>query len=53
MTPEEYAAYPETIKVRKVRVRIETPGFRTKEIFVVTDLLDALQCSKEDLAALF
>ena len=53
MTPEEYAAYPEAIKVREVRVRIDTPGFRTKEVFVVTDLLDALKYNKEDLAALF
>ncbi len=53
MTPEEYAAYPDTIEVREVRIRIDTPGFRTKEILVVTDFLDPLQYSKEDLAALF
>ena len=53
MTAEEYATYPDSIEVREVRVRVETPGFRTKEVLVVTDLLDSLQYSKKDLAALY
>ena len=53
MTVEEYATYPDSIEVREVRVRIETDGFRTKEVLVVTDLLDPVQYSKADLAALF
>ena len=47
------ATYPDSIEVREVRVRIETDGFRTKEFLVVTDLLDPVQYSKADLAALF
>ena len=53
MTTEEYATYPDSIEVREVRVRIETDGFRTCEVLVVTDLLDPLQYSKDDLAALY
>ena len=53
MNAEEYATYPDSIEVREVRVRVETPGFRTKEVLVVTDLLDSLQYSKNDLAALY
>ncbi len=53
MSKEEYQTYPDSIQVREVRVRIETPGFRTKEVFVVTDLLDATEYSKEDLAILY
>lgn len=53
MTKEEYVTYPDSIEVREVRVRVETPGFRTKELIVVTDLLDPVQYSKSDLAALY
>jgi putative transposase len=53
MSKEDYETYPDSIQVREVRVRIETPGFRTKEIFVVTDLLEATEYSKDDLAALY
>jgi hypothetical protein len=53
MSPEEYASFPDSIEVREVRIRVETPGFRTKEVLVVTDLLDPSQYSKDDLAALY
>jgi putative transposase len=53
MSVEEYATYPDSIDVREVRVRVETPGFRTREVLVVTDLLDPYQYSKNDLAALY
>jgi putative transposase len=53
MSIEEYESYPDAIDVREVRVRVQTPGFRTKEVLVVTDLLDPLQYSKDDLAALY
>ncbi len=53
MSVEEYATYPDFIEVREVRVRVETPGFRTKEVLVVTALLDPLHYSKDDLAVLY
>ena len=37
MTVEEYATYPDSIEVREVRVRVETPGFRTKQRFPASD----------------
>jgi len=53
MTQEEYDTYPEFLALREIRIRVCTPGFRSREIIVVTDFLDDLEYSKEDLAALF
>ena len=36
----EYVRLPESITVREVRYRIETPGFRTHEVTLVTTLVD-------------
>lgn len=53
MSREEYKAYPDFITLREIRIRVATPGFRTREIIVVTDFIDDLEYSKDDLAALF
>jgi len=50
---EEYHALPDFVTVRETRVRVLQPGFRTREIVVVTTLLDPKQTTKEDLAALY
>jgi hypothetical protein len=50
---EAYHALPEFITVREARVRVWQPGFRTREIVVVTTLLDPEQTTKEDLATLY
>ncbi len=50
---ESYNALPDYLEVSEIRVRVEQPGFRTKEIIVVTTLLDPEQTTKEDLADLF
>jgi Transposase DDE domain len=50
---EGYRALPEFISVREVRIRVRQPGFRTRQIVVVTTLLDARRTTKEDLAALY
>jgi hypothetical protein len=50
---EEYHALPEFVTVREARVRVSQPGFRTREIVVVTTLLGPRQATKEDLAALY
>src|SRR5581483_10609303 len=47
---EAYHALPEFITVRETRIRVRQPGFRTREIVVVTTLLDPEQVTKEDLA---
>ena len=53
MTKEEYQSYPDFIIIREIRIRVETKGFRTREIIVHTSLLDDGEYSKEDIAALF
>ena len=46
-------AMPRYVTVREARVYIKTPGFRTKEIIIVTTLLDPVAYTKEDLADLY
>jgi hypothetical protein len=48
-----YKQLPEYLEVRETRVRVEQPGFRTKELVVVTTLLDPEETTKEDLARLY
>ena len=50
---EAYHALPDFITVREARIRVRQPGFRTREIVVVTTLLDPRQATKEDLATLY
>lgn len=42
LTAEEWAALPEEITVRIIRVRVQQKGFRTRELELVTTLLDAV-----------
>jgi hypothetical protein len=53
MSAAEYAALPESILVRELRYRIRTPGFRTREVTLVTTLLDAEAYPAEALAELY
>ena len=53
MDKETYDALPDSLSVREIRVRIETPGFRTKTLVVVTTILDPNEATKEDLAELY
>ena len=48
-----YAALPESYLVRELRYRIEVPGFRTREVTLVTTLLDAVAYPAEALAELY
>src|SRR5262245_21638245 len=50
---EAYAALPESLSVREVRVRVEQAGFRTRALVVVTTLLDTETVTAEDLAQLY
>ena len=47
-----YKNLPSYLEIRETRVRVEQPGFRTKELIVVTTLLDPEATAKEDLASL-
>jgi hypothetical protein len=48
-----YAALPESYLVRELRYRITAPGFRTREVTLVTTLLDAVAYPAEALAKLY
>lgn len=53
MEPAAYAALPQTIRVRELRYRTNTPGFRTRAITLVTTLLDAEVYPLDELAGLY
>jgi hypothetical protein len=53
MSAEAYAALPETLVVRELRFAVKEPGRRTREITIVTTLLDAKRYPKRALAKLF
>lgn len=48
-----YKQLPDYLEIRETRIRVVQPGFRTKEIVVVTTLLDPEAATKEDLASLY
>ena len=50
LTRETLAALPETLVLREVRYGIRTPGFRTRQITLVTTLLDPASYPVTDLA---
>jgi hypothetical protein len=53
MSPEDYAAIPETLSIREFRRRIVRRGYRTRTIVVATTLLDAEQFSQDEIAKLY
>ena len=53
MSEHEYKSYPAFITIRETRVRVAIKGFRSREIIIHTSLLDDIEYSKEDIAALF
>jgi hypothetical protein len=53
MTAEQFAALPDELVVRELRYRVETPGFRTRSIVLVTTLLDAEAYPASALAELY
>jgi len=53
MTAEEYAALPDSIVVREVRFPVRIPGYRTREVTLVTTLTDAKRYSARALARLY
>jgi hypothetical protein len=51
MSAETFAALPASIQVRELRYKIARPGYRVREITIVTTLLDAVTYTAADLAA--
>jgi Transposase DDE domain len=48
-----YQALPETLTVRELRARVAVAGYRTKDVTVVTTLVDASAYPKDDIAELY
>ena len=53
MSAEQYAALPDDLTLREVRIRVTQKGFRTRSLVVVTTLLDAEQYPPEEIALLY
>lgn len=53
MSRECYAALPNELALREVRVRVRQRGFRVKSLVVVTTLLDAEEFSADAIADLY
>jgi hypothetical protein len=53
LSRETLVALPEASVLREVRYCIGTPGFRTRQIILVTTLLDAVVYRVADLAELY
>ena len=53
MSKKEYAALPDELTLREVRIRVVQQGFRTRLLVVVTTLLDAEQYPPEEIAVLY
>lgn len=53
ITAEAYAALPASLLVRELRYRISQRGYRTREVLLVTTLLNSEKYSSQDLANLY
>ena len=53
MSPKEYAALPDELTLREVRIEVKQRGFRTKSLVVVTTLLDAQEYPAREIADLY
>jgi hypothetical protein len=53
MTPEAYAAMPETLRVRELRYELAKKGQRTHSVTIATTLLDPVLYPKEEIARLY
>jgi hypothetical protein len=53
LTPEEAAGFPQTLTLREVRVQVEIRGFRTKEVTVITTLLDNVLFPAHEITELY
>jgi hypothetical protein len=53
MSLEQYAALPDELVLRELRVRVQQRGFRSRRIVVVTSLLDAEEFTASEIAELY
>ncbi|MBX9791844.1 MAG: IS4 family transposase [Pirellulales bacterium] len=50
LSAEAFALLPEVLRVRELRYEVKRPGFRVKQVTLVTTLLDGNRYTKADLA---
>jgi hypothetical protein len=53
MSAEQYAELPDSLTLREVRIHVTQKGFRTRQLVIVTTLLDPQQYPAEEIAALY
>lgn len=53
MSITEYRRMPETLEIRELAVDVKQSGFRTKEVVMITTLLDPEAYPKEEVAAAY
>jgi hypothetical protein len=53
MTVKEWSGLPQTLEVRILRIHVQTPGFRSRTLDIVTTLLDPRFYSAKDIAQLY
>jgi hypothetical protein len=53
MDEETYAQVPSELEIRELRFRVNRPGFRVKNLMLVTTMTNAAEYTKQDLANLF
>ena len=53
MEQKTYDSLPDTITVRELRVQVKVPGFRTKQVTIVTTLTNAKRYSQKALGDLY
>jgi hypothetical protein len=53
LSAEAYATLPASLLVRELRYRVQQPGYRTREVVLVTTLLDPSAYPAEKLAELY
>jgi hypothetical protein len=53
MDDATYATMPATLEVREIRKTVDIPGFRVKQLHVITTLLDAAAYPEEDITDLY
>lgn len=53
LNKEQWRSVPQTLEVREITVSVDIPGFRTKNIVVVSTLVDTRQFPKQAFADLY
>jgi hypothetical protein len=53
MDEETYASLPDEIEVRELAVQVSVPGFRTREVILVTTMTDSKRYPRETLGKLY